>query len=61
MTRKEISDGVGNISTRHIQEAENYRSVEKKADFFKIPFGRLMVAVVLALCILAGGICFLRL
>ena len=56
MTRKEISDGVGNISTRHIQEAENYRGTEKKIDFFKNPFGRLMVAVVLALCILAGGI-----
>ena len=56
MTRKEISDGVGNISTRHIQEAENYRGTEKKIDFFKNPFGRLMIAVVLALCILAGGI-----
>lgn len=56
MTRKEISDGVGNISTRHIQEAANYRAAEKKVSFFKKSFGRSMIAAVLTLCILAGGI-----
>ena len=29
MTRKDISDGVGNISTRHIQEAASYMAAEK--------------------------------
>ena len=56
MTRKDISDGVGNISTRHIQEAASYMAAEKKVSFFKKPFGRSMIAAVLALCILAGGI-----
>lgn len=56
MTRKDISDGVGNISTRHIQEAANYKVAEKKVSFFKKPFGRGMIAAVLALCVLAGGI-----
>lgn len=56
MTRKDISDGVGNISTRHIQEAANYKVAEKRISFFKKPFGRSMIAAVLALCVLAGGI-----
>ena len=56
MTRKDISDGVGNISTRHIQEAASYMAAEKKISFFKKPFGKSMIAAVLALCILAGGI-----
>lgn len=42
MTRKDISDGVGNISTRHIQEAASYMAAEKKVSFFKKPFGRSM-------------------
>ena len=49
MTRKDISDGVGNISTRHIQEAASYMAAEKKVSFFKKPFGRSMIAAVLAL------------
>lgn len=60
MTRKDISDGVGNISTRHIQEAASYMAAEKKVSFFKKPFGRSMIAAVLALCILAGGITVLE-
>ena len=38
MTRKDISDGVGNISTRHIQEAASYMAAEKKVSLFKKPF-----------------------
>ena len=34
MTRKDISDGVGNISTRHIQEAASYMAAEKKRSAF---------------------------
>lgn len=56
MTRKDISDGVGNISDRHIQEAANYMAAEKKTGFFRKPLGRSVLAAVLALCILAGGI-----
>ena len=58
MTRKDISDGVGNISSRHIQEAADYEAGEKKAPVFKIPFARAMIAAVLALCVFAGGIRF---
>ena len=33
MTRKDISDGVGNISYRHIQEAADYDITENTARF----------------------------
>ncbi len=56
MKREYISDTIGNISTRHIQEAENYEPSQKKNCFFKRPFGRAMVAAVLALCLIVGGI-----
>ena len=56
MTRKDISDAVGNISARHIQEAARFKAAEKKVRFFRKPFGKFMVAAVLALCVLAGGI-----
>lgn len=56
MTRKNISEAVGNISTRHIEEAANYTAAEKKIRFFKKPFGRSIIAAALALCVLAGGI-----
>lgn len=56
MRREYISDAIGNISTRHIREAENYEPAQKKSSFFKRPFGRTMVAAVLALCLFAGGI-----
>lgn len=56
MKREYISDTIGNISTRHIQEAENYEPSQKKNSFFKRPFGRAMVAAALALCLIVGGI-----
>jgi hypothetical protein len=56
MKREDISQAVGNISTRHIQEAECYSAVAPKASFFHRPFGRAMIAAVLALCLLVGGI-----
>lgn len=55
MTRKNISEAVGNISNRHIEEAANYTTAEKKIRFFKKPFGRSIIAAALALCVLAGG------
>ena len=56
MTPKDISDGVGNISTRHIQEAANYVAAYQKVSFFKKPLGRSMIAAVLALFLIVGGI-----
>ncbi|MCH5265773.1 MAG: hypothetical protein J1F02_07720 [Lachnospiraceae bacterium] len=55
MKHKYISDAIGNISTRHIEEAENYMPA-KKAIFWKHPLGILITAAVLALCFIAGGI-----
>ena len=56
MTRKDISDGVGNISSRHIQEAADYDIIENTARFFRLPFARAMIAAVLMLCLFAGGL-----
>ena len=51
MTRKEISEGIGNISSRYIQEAADYAPAKKNRRIF-----RAAAAAVLALCLLAGGI-----
>ena len=56
MKREDISDAVGNISTRHIQEALYNSPSTRKVSYFKKPFGRVMTAAVLALCLLIGGI-----
>ena len=56
MTRKDISDGVGNISSRHIQEAADYTAAEKQAHFFHMPYVKAMIAAVLVLCVFAGGV-----
>ena len=58
MTRRDISDGVGNISSRHIQEAADYDAAKKMPRFFRTSLGRSMIAAVLALCVFAGGIRF---
>lgn len=55
MKREDISDAIGNISTKHIQEAGDYAVNKKKMGSFKRPFGRAIIAAVLALCLLAGG------
>lgn len=51
MKREDISNALGDISTRHITEAESYVVTTKKIQFFKKPFGRLMIAVILVLCV----------
>jgi hypothetical protein len=56
MKREDISDAIGNISTRHIQEAESYCVKSDKVRFLGRPFGKAMVAAVLAMCMLVGGI-----
>lgn len=51
MTRKEISEGVGNISDRYIREAADYAPAKKHRRVF-----RAAAAAALALCLLAGGL-----
>lgn len=50
MTRKEISEGIGNISDCYIREAADYAPAKNDRRVF-----RAAAAAVLALCILAGG------
>ena len=59
MKREELTDAIGNISTRHIQEAADYVPARKNANMLRISFGKGIVAAVLAMCLLAGGILFL--
>jgi hypothetical protein len=56
MKREDISRAIGNMSTRHIQEAESYSAEAAKVRFFQRPFGKAMIAAVLALSLLVGGI-----
>lgn len=51
-----ISEAIGNISTRHIREAESYEAKSKKILTFKRPFGRAMIVADLAICLIAGSI-----
>jgi hypothetical protein len=55
MKREEISQAIGNISARHIQEAEGYSARNVKRRFLQRPLVK-AVASVLARCVLAGGI-----
>lgn len=56
MTREDISEGIGNISTGYIQEALNYKVLPQKKPFFKTPFRRFGIVVALALWLMVGGI-----
>lgn len=56
MTRRDISQAMGNISARHIQEAAQQEKVLSQRSFFKNAYGRAAAAAVLALCLLLGGI-----
>jgi hypothetical protein len=55
MKREDISDMIGNISARYIEEAQVYTTTYK-VRFFKKPLVRMVIAAVLALCVFAGGI-----
>lgn len=55
MTRKDISQAVGSISDRHVQEAAG-NIPAATGGIFKNIYGRIAVAAVLALCLLLGGI-----
>lgn len=56
MTRRDISQAMGNISARHIQEAAQPGKALSQRSFLKNAYGRAAVAAVLALCLLLGGI-----
>ena len=56
MKRNEISEALGAIGTRHIQEAAEERSEYGEMRFFRSVSGRAVAAAALALCLLAGGI-----
>lgn len=58
MKREELSDAIGNISTRHVQEAADYVPAKKNANMLRMRFGKGIVAAVLAVCLLAGDILF---
>ena len=55
MKRERISDAVGGIDARHIQEAADYVPEKKKAPFSKILSGRSMIAAILVLCLFVCG------
>ncbi len=56
MKRENISDAVGGISSRHIQEASNYVPEKKKVGFFKMLSGKSIIAAIFALCLFITGI-----
>lgn len=58
MMREKISDAIGGISTRHIQEAAYYVPGKKKTDFCKLFAGRSIIAAVLTLCLFVTGLTF---
>lgn len=54
MKNKYISDAIGNISTRHILEAEQYMPPQEKTSIFKRPIGKYMIAAIFMLCFIMG-------
>ena len=61
MKSKYISDAIGNISTRHIWEAEQYIPPQKKPFIFKHPVGRFIIAAIFMFCFIMGGIIYFSL
>lgn len=56
MTRREISNGVGNISACYIQEAADYSTQEKQRTYWKGLTVKRLAAALFALCLLAGAV-----
>lgn len=61
MKKKYISDVIGNISTRHILEAEEYIPASKKISIFKHSAGKFAIAAIFMLCFIIGGIIYFSL
>lgn len=55
MRRKDISEIIGNINTRYVEEAENYIPKKKRRLDFGYTKKRLVIAAVMMLCIVLGG------
>lgn len=56
MRSKDISEIIGNINTRYIEEAEDYQPKEKGRIQINYTMKRLMIAAVMVICIVIGGI-----
>ena len=56
MTRREISNGVGNISACYIQEAADYSARKKQRTYWKGLTIKRLAATLFALCLLAGAV-----
>ena len=56
MKREELTDAIGNISNRYVQEAADYAPAKGKARMFRTAFGKSIIAAALILCLMAGGI-----
>lgn len=56
MKRENISEALGNISTRYVQEAAEYNASDNKVTLFRKPFVRAVTAAIFALMIIAGGL-----
>ena len=55
MKRKTISQGIGDISTRYIQEAADYILEEKQIKKFRVSFVKKMIAAIVILCVFVFG------
>ena len=56
MKREQLSNAVGNIGNRYIQEAADYAPAKDKVRIFRSAYGKCIIAAALVLCLLAGGI-----
>ena len=61
MKREKLSNAIGNIGNRYIQEAADYAPAKGKVRMFRTAFGKSIIAAALVLCLLAGGIMLLSL
>ncbi len=54
MKKETISKAIGEIDTKHINEAMNYHISNSKASIFRRPLGRSIIAATVCLCLLVG-------
>jgi SepF-like predicted cell division protein (DUF552 family) len=54
MKKETISQAIGEIDAKHINEAMNYHISNSKASIFRKPLGRSIIAATVCLCLLVG-------
>lgn len=59
MKREDISAAIGDINSRHIQEAANFSPTKSTIKFIKKFSGKSVIAAALSLCLLIVGISFM--